>query len=524
MKTRSIKFIFSLIFLFTISTSNLSHAYVTTILQGVATAFGDLAPFVAPSAIIQGAAGALLLKYFMTPPVQGSTSMNMQNILRGAKVEWVDMVDNVPVHKSADIPVKVPTSDFVQAVKDNPSKYPNSHQKTRGTDDYDSTHRGYPQEQRSGKTVYVNGKHYYIGPLLDSRSSIYNPGDSPIYVGSGFIVFSVITTQVYPNQNGSFDKYECTEIPEPPVHDMPLSRVVQDMTDSNGYVPDVYKGEIDDFIHSAPNIIPSEPLPNATTPAIASNAAAANAKAAAEAANSAALAAARQQTAAANARKATAVARASATSSAASSAAGALSTASDNLVAAQANAAANPNDPAAQAAVPAAQASKDAAQAASDSAKAADSAAQASAAAASAAADRAATTEAIVDAGKAAAEKAAADKAVADAAAAADAAAINGSNKNINPYGDSSATFDFGGRLNTFITACKQSSLFSLPSQVVNNIPTGGESIYSFNCGSHGMMQVDLANYASALAALRSVLLICFGWVGVTIVTKGGGG
>lgn len=91
-------------------------------------------------------------------------------------------------------------------------------------------------------------------------------------------------------------------------------------------------------------------------------------------------------------------------------------------------------------------------------------------------------------------------------------------------YGDGT-TSDFGGRFNTFMDSMKSSGMFSLPGQLLGNIPSGGESTFLVNMGRFGSTTFDLAAYGSAIAIIRTLVLVVFSVAGFRIVTlKGGSG
>jgi hypothetical protein len=96
----------------------------------------------------------------------------------------------------------------------------------------------------------------------------------------------------------------------------------------------------------------------------------------------------------------------------------------------------------------------------------------------------------------------------------------------MTPYKNGVDTpYDFGVRFNTFITTVKTSGLFSLPNLMTQNIPASTTSVISFNGGRYGVQSFDFANYGSAFAVLKTILMICFSAIGIKIITlKGGSG
>lgn len=79
----------------------------------------------------------------------------------------------------------------------------------------------------------------------------------------------------------------------------------------------------------------------------------------------------------------------------------------------------------------------------------------------------------------------------------------------------------FTDRFNSFIAAVKATSLFSLPSQVLFNIPNSSTSIYTINMGSYGTADLDFSSFGTALAIFRTALLICFGYAAIRIAATG---
>ena len=86
------------------------------------------------------------------------------------------------------------------------------------------------------------------------------------------------------------------------------------------------------------------------------------------------------------------------------------------------------------------------------------------------------------------------------------------------------ASIDFGARVTTFVNVIKSSALFGLPGAFVAGIPSGGNPVYSFNCGRYGVQSYDFSKYTTIYTMISSIFLIVCTWVGVKIITKGGGG
>lgn len=89
------------------------------------------------------------------------------------------------------------------------------------------------------------------------------------------------------------------------------------------------------------------------------------------------------------------------------------------------------------------------------------------------------------------------------------------------PYGSSGAPggVDFGIRMSQFMTDLRGSSLFSLPTSILGNIPSSGTSAISFDGGQFGQHSLDFAAFSSQLMIIRSVLLLCFALLSIRIVT-----
>jgi hypothetical protein len=79
---------------------------------------------------------------------------------------------------------------------------------------------------------------------------------------------------------------------------------------------------------------------------------------------------------------------------------------------------------------------------------------------------------------------------------------------------------EFTDRFTKFINDLKATPLFALPGQILGNIPTGGEPIYTINMGQYGSANVDLSEYSGVFKITRSVLLICFSFAGLRIVVS----
>ena len=68
------------------------------------------------------------------------------------------------------------------------------------------------------------------------------------------------------------------------------------------------------------------------------------------------------------------------------------------------------------------------------------------------------------------------------------------------------------------MTDLKGSSLFSLPTSILGNIPGSGTSVIAFDGGEFGQQSFDFAAYSNQLMIIRSVLLLCFSLLAIRIV------
>lgn len=98
--------------------------------------------------------------------------------------------------------------------------------------------------------------------------------------------------------------------------------------------------------------------------------------------------------------------------------------------------------------------------------------------------------------------------------------------KSGDAYGSSDTNdYGFGTRFTKFMSDMKSSTLFTLPSTLLGNIPISSKSDFNVSFGRFGSTNFDLANFGSAITLLRSLVLIIFSVVSFKIITlKGGGG
>jgi hypothetical protein len=91
---------------------------------------------------------------------------------------------------------------------------------------------------------------------------------------------------------------------------------------------------------------------------------------------------------------------------------------------------------------------------------------------------------------------------------------------NNSPYGsDIPGGADFGIRMSQFMTDLRGSSLFSLPTSILGNIPGSGTSAISFDGGMFGQQSFDFAAFSNQWVIIRSVLYLCFCLLSIRIVT-----
>lgn len=105
-----------------------------------------------------------------------------------------------------------------------------------------------------------------------------------------------------------------------------------------------------------------------------------------------------------------------------------------------------------------------------------------------------------------------------------DPAATNYGTAVIPSFGNYSGShFSFGNRFQSFFNSMRTTSVFSIPGQFVEAIPTGGSSTMSFNGGKFGTHTFDFASFSNVFIFIRSLFLVACSWVAVRIITKGGG-
>jgi hypothetical protein len=73
-------------------------------------------------------------------------------------------------------------------------------------------------------------------------------------------------------------------------------------------------------------------------------------------------------------------------------------------------------------------------------------------------------------------------------------------------------------RFNKFIDDMRHTPLFSLPDQVLGNIPSGGEPVYTVEMGQYGTVDIDLSNYNSLFSICRTIFLVCFSFAALRIL------
>lgn len=73
-------------------------------------------------------------------------------------------------------------------------------------------------------------------------------------------------------------------------------------------------------------------------------------------------------------------------------------------------------------------------------------------------------------------------------------------------------------RFEKFIDDMRHTPLFSLPDQVLGNIPSGGNPVYTVNMGQYGSSDVDLSRYSTVFSIVRTVFLVCFSFAALRIL------
>jgi hypothetical protein len=86
-----------------------------------------------------------------------------------------------------------------------------------------------------------------------------------------------------------------------------------------------------------------------------------------------------------------------------------------------------------------------------------------------------------------------------------------------------SEKYDFGKRLTDFTADMKKSTLFSMPSKLTLNTPTGGSPLFDVNFGRFGSGKFDLSWFSASFAVMRSVIMIMFSFAAFKIVALKGG-
>ncbi|MCI5219522.1 MAG: hypothetical protein D3914_10120 [Candidatus Electrothrix sp. LOE2] len=91
------------------------------------------------------------------------------------------------------------------------------------------------------------------------------------------------------------------------------------------------------------------------------------------------------------------------------------------------------------------------------------------------------------------------------------------------PYSSSSlseAAGRFGTRFHLFISTMKNTSLFSLPSNFVGNIPSSGNSVLVIDGGeTYGQQVIDFSHWSAGWLVFRSVILISSSFIALRILT-----
>lgn len=75
-------------------------------------------------------------------------------------------------------------------------------------------------------------------------------------------------------------------------------------------------------------------------------------------------------------------------------------------------------------------------------------------------------------------------------------------------------------RFTKFLFDMRSTPLFSLPDQVLGNIPSGGDPIYTIDMGQYGTADIDLSHYSPMFAIVRAVFMTCFSFAALRIVVS----
>jgi len=425
------------------------------------------------SVVLHVSAAAVGLYYAMVPGSQSTVSPT-GTISRPSEAVWIDLTLPAPSVVSAGVSAKMPLSTARQLASKTDSSssliYPHVNSALNG-----SYVTPLDMSTSVGSIVSVPGKTIQVTSI-----TVINAGNG-CWAGDGNLSYQD-NGYVFRQSSGGCgsmwvkDFYYTVSTPPPPAP-LPDPVAVSNLsTSGGGLLKSSYQAELDKMFQD-PDYVPSftdgttglpySPPPDTSVASpvqvVVYNNHQAAAAAAAQAASSSAAAATAAQTAS--------------------------GVAAANAAAANAASAANPGDSGLAAAAAAANA------------------AAANAAAAAAAAQATADQQAADAAAKTADE---ADESIITPLAAGAA------------YGDGS-TFDFGARMSSFITDMKRSGLFSLPGQVLGNIPSGGTSAFNVSFGRFGSTIFDLADYSSSIAVMRTLVLIVFSVAGLRIILLKGG-
>lgn len=414
---------------------------------------------------------------------QSTKATSSGDIKAEGKVTWVELGPNntLPV-KEADITARIPWDKLIAEFnKDKAAfkqKYPNLGSILEDGPDAYNYNMAMKPNVAVGSIVYSNGNFYRINQQTHSNveaSNNYPNGNVNVESNNSVLWFR---REVLPSGNAKADRYNVTQIAAPPSTPTTPEKFKYRATGyetAESEVADQYKGDIDKLIKDLPNIVHFEdPITGEKAVPQAATQAQVNAALAAQ------RAAAQSQQAAQSAENAANNARAAAESARARADAAAVA------------AAANPGDAGLRQAADAAAAAADAAERAADAAEAAR-------------------------------DKLSSDQAQRDAdEAKEDSSSYNAPSDSGSAYGNGEE-FDFGARLTQLMNELKGTGLFSLPSQILNNIPSGGSSSITFSGGRFGTHTYDFSSWGSILNTLKGILLAIFAIVWIRIVCLKGG-
>jgi hypothetical protein len=240
----------------------------------------SLSSYVGLSIALHAVVIGILTYWGMTPAGPGTHSVSNGVVSRDATVVWVSLDNMIPHTNTATNPATVTTSQLSNAARANPSRYPNLNNISQhdanglgGVDDF--TH----------VNSYVNspsGPRRVTSVTLYGPTSIGTPAGTIVYSGSpaGETIYSYYTSVgdlgYVPGQSTYMKTvHTVSDVPVPNIVTSTPTEVQNALITSptNNSIRDTFRNEIDDYITSTPNIVPSTPLPVSADPTAVANAA-----------------------------------------------------------------------------------------------------------------------------------------------------------------------------------------------------------------------------------------------------------